>query len=239
MTVTSALTKLKPASTTRRYARWSSSSESASFQRGFVGGNMVPMSPRPAAPRMASVRACATASASECPARPRGWGISTPPRMSLRPPPSANRCESYPTPTRMSDLEDADRQVGGVLGVVDADACHRDTARRLRRGDQRVEAVERSDRERHADHGEVGERCREAGKRGGQTRARDDHLETAAPGPRDELRGLVGLAVCGGDAELVGHAGLGENVEGWLDPGFVVFGADEDQHVGHVRPPRR
>src|SRR2546421_146510 len=71
ITVMSALTKLRPASTTRRYARLSRSSESASRQRGSVGGNICPMSPRPAAPRMASVRACATASASECPPRRR------------------------------------------------------------------------------------------------------------------------------------------------------------------------
>src|SRR5207248_6595241 len=45
ITVMSALTKLKPASTTRRYARFSRSRESASFQRRFVGGNIVPMSP--------------------------------------------------------------------------------------------------------------------------------------------------------------------------------------------------
>src|SRR2546426_6426230 len=68
------------------------------------------MSPRPAAPRMASVRACATASASECPTSPREYGISTPPRISFLPSPSANRCESYPIPTRMSGVEDADRE---------------------------------------------------------------------------------------------------------------------------------
>src|SRR5437016_2587640 len=54
--------------------------------------------PSPAAPSRASVSAWATASASEWPARPCGWGISTPPRISLRP--SAKRWESYPMPTR-------------------------------------------------------------------------------------------------------------------------------------------
>src|SRR5947199_7624 len=47
MTVMSALTRLSPASTTRRYARLSRSRESASRQRGSVGGNICPMSPRP------------------------------------------------------------------------------------------------------------------------------------------------------------------------------------------------
>src|SRR2546422_3684468 len=112
-----AIERRRPASTTRRYARLSRSSESASRQRGSVGGNICPMSPRPAAPRMASVRACATASASECPTSPREYGISTPPRISFLPSPSANRCESYPIPTRMSGLEDADREESGVLGV--------------------------------------------------------------------------------------------------------------------------
>src|SRR2546426_737781 len=56
------------------------------------------MSPSPAAPSRASVSAWATASASEWPARPCRWGISTPPRIILRP--SAKRWESYPMPTR-------------------------------------------------------------------------------------------------------------------------------------------
>src|SRR2546426_852148 len=165
ITVMSALTKLRPASTTRRYARLSRSRESASRHRGSVGGNICPMSPRPAAPSTASVRACATASASECPTSPRGWGISTPPRMSFLPSPSAKRCESYPIPTRMSGLENADREESGVLGVVDPDARHRYAARHLRGGEQRVEPVQRPAREWHADHREIGDR-------GGESRER-------------------------------------------------------------------
>src|SRR2546426_1916009 len=161
ITVMSALTKLRPASTTRRYARLSRSSESASRQRGSVGGNICPMSPRQASPRMASVRACATASASECPTSPREYGISTPPRISFLPSPSANRWESYPIPTRMSGVEDADREESGVLGVVDPDAGHRDAPGHLRRGEQGVEPVQRPGRERHADHGKIGERSEE------------------------------------------------------------------------------
>src|SRR3989442_10132189 len=161
----SALTKLRPASTTRRYARLSRSRESASRQRGSVGGNICPMSPRPAAPRMASVRACATASASECPTSPREYGISTPPSISFLPSPSTNRWESYPIPTRMSGVEDADREESGVLGVVDPDAGHRDAPGHLRRGEQGVEPVQRPGRERHADHGKIGERGGESGER--------------------------------------------------------------------------
>src|SRR5690606_6422339 len=70
--------------------------ESASFHFGSLGGKCVPMSPSAAAPRIASVTAWATASASECPASPRSCGISTPPSTRRRP--SAKRCESYPTP---------------------------------------------------------------------------------------------------------------------------------------------
>ena len=65
MTVMSACTSLWPAATTAREARCKSSSESAPCQRGSESGNMAPMSPRPAAPSMASMSAWATASASE------------------------------------------------------------------------------------------------------------------------------------------------------------------------------
>ena len=51
-----------------------------------------PMSPRPAAPRSASMTACARASASEWPTSPRDESISTPPSTRRRP--SAKRCES-------------------------------------------------------------------------------------------------------------------------------------------------
>src|SRR2546422_82429 len=98
MIVMSACTNWCPASTTFRNAWFRSWSESAFFQRGSVLGNRRPMSPSPAAPSRASVSAWATASASEWPARPCGWGISTPPRISVRP--SAKRWESYPMPTR-------------------------------------------------------------------------------------------------------------------------------------------
>src|SRR5690606_5272906 len=70
--------------------------ESASFHFGSFGGKCAPMSPSAAAPRIASVTAWATASASEWPASPRSCGISTPPSTRRRP--SAKRCESYPTP---------------------------------------------------------------------------------------------------------------------------------------------
>src|SRR5882724_9752644 len=190
ITVMSALMKVRPASTTRRYARLSRSRESASRQRGSVGGNICPMSPRPAAPRMASVRACATASASECPTSPRGWGISTPPRMSLRPSPSVKRCESYPIPTRTSGLENTDREESGVLGVIDSDAGHGHAAGQLRGGEQRIEPVQGPGRERHADHRKIGERGGESRECRRQPRPGDYHPEPLLPGALHEVRGL-------------------------------------------------
>src|SRR5229473_2270408 len=229
----SALTKLCPALTTLKYARLSNPKESASCQRGSLDGNIVPMSPRPAAPRMASMRACATASPSECPARPRGWGMSTPPRISLRVPSSAKRCESYPIPTRISHLEDPDREMGGVLGVVDADAGHRHPRWQLGGGEQGVEAVQGPHREWHPDHGQIRERGGEPRQRRRQPGARDDHLEALPPGPRDEPSRLIGLAVRRGDVALVADARLREDLEGGFDARLVRFRAHEDQHVRH------
>src|SRR5438093_10504212 len=57
MTVTSACTSSWPAASTARYAWFKSASESAPCQRGSESGNMVPMSPSPAAPSTASVSA--------------------------------------------------------------------------------------------------------------------------------------------------------------------------------------
>ena len=57
------------------------------------------MSSRPAAPRIASIRACETTSPSECPASPRPES-STPPRTSFAS--SENACASIPIPTRSS-----------------------------------------------------------------------------------------------------------------------------------------
>src|SRR3954453_8995781 len=56
------------------------------------------MSASPAAPRMASVRAGATTSPSECPTSPRGCSMVTPP--STRATPSPNACASTPSPMR-------------------------------------------------------------------------------------------------------------------------------------------
>src|SRR2546422_10090530 len=233
ITVMSAPTKRSPASTTRRYARLSRSSESASRQRGSVGGNICPMSPRPAAPRMASVRACATASASECPTSPRGYGISTPPRMSLRLSPSAKRCESYPIPTRTSGLENADREESGVLGVINSDAGHRHAAGHLGGGEQRIEPVQRPDREWHADNGQIGDRGGESGERRREPRSGDHDPEALLPGTFHEVRGLIGLPVGGRHVELVRNARLAQDLEGGLDARLVALGADDNQHVGH------
>src|SRR5437764_3577721 len=60
----------------------------------------MPMSPSAAAPSSASVMACASTSASECPARPNSQGIVTPPNISGRP--GTMRWTSQPCPVRNS-----------------------------------------------------------------------------------------------------------------------------------------
>src|SRR6185312_12339529 len=101
------ITTVESTLTSRSRRRWtiditrpSRAIESASFQRSSVSGKWWPMSSRPAAPSRASITACVRTSASECPASPRSWGISTPPRISRRP--SASRWESYPRPVRVT-----------------------------------------------------------------------------------------------------------------------------------------
>ena len=91
-TVTSTLpTRSRCARRARRRAR-SRSRLDASFHRGSVSGKCRPMSPRPAAPRIASVTAWQTTSASEWPSAPRSDGIVTPPSISGRP--ATRRCRS-------------------------------------------------------------------------------------------------------------------------------------------------
>src|ERR1035437_5891088 len=99
ITETSACTGVQPAARTRCSARCSISIESRPLLAGSESGNISPMSPMPAPPRIASVSACATASPSECPTSLNGAGTLTPP--SRTPVPSAKRCESYPIPTRV------------------------------------------------------------------------------------------------------------------------------------------
>src|SRR5262245_2957752 len=85
MTVASTLPTARPSARTTSTARLSRSTLEAPFHRGSVSEKWRPMSPAPAAPRIASVTAWHTASASECPARPRSKGIVTPPRINGRP----------------------------------------------------------------------------------------------------------------------------------------------------------
>jgi hypothetical protein len=91
-TVTSRLPDLEPLPGDERDSAPSRSRLEASFHRGSVSGKCLPMSPRQAAPRIASVAAWQTTSASEWPSAPVGEGIVTPPRTSGRPPTS--RCRS-------------------------------------------------------------------------------------------------------------------------------------------------
>ena len=85
MTVASTFTTRNPPSRSRRTAEARSSMESAPACAGSVSGKSAPMSPRPAAPRIASVIACATASPSECPFSPGPPGIATPPAREAAP----------------------------------------------------------------------------------------------------------------------------------------------------------
>ncbi len=98
--VLSTFTGSQPASRTRCTATCSRRPESAPWKAGSVSGKWRPMSPRPAAPSSASVRACSSASASEWPSRPLSKGIVMPPSTSGRP--STRRCVSQPSPMRMS-----------------------------------------------------------------------------------------------------------------------------------------
>ena len=74
-TTTSTLTTRKPGARTIATAWRSSSMLDAPFQRGSVSGKCRPMSPAHAAPRIASVAAWQTTSASECPSAPARDGI--------------------------------------------------------------------------------------------------------------------------------------------------------------------
>ena len=68
-----------PAVLTRLSASARNTAESAPFHRGSEGENNVPMSGAAIAPSSASVIACNRTSPSECPPKPCGWSISTPP----------------------------------------------------------------------------------------------------------------------------------------------------------------
>src|SRR5579862_6312907 len=92
------------------------------------------MSSSPAAPRTASVNACASTSPSEWPARPLGCSIRTPPSTSGTP--SSSACASKPVPTRYSD------KVEGLRQLVE----RADRDRALRRIDPGVRAAPDADR---------------------------------------------------------------------------------------------
>src|SRR6185437_5515152 len=105
----SALTSSQPASPACAEARRRRSSDDAPSHSGSPGGNSEPMSPSPAAPRMASINACAITSPSECPASPRPDSSSTPPSTSGTP--SASACASTPSPTLIGRTLDPRRSL--------------------------------------------------------------------------------------------------------------------------------
>src|SRR6266571_4397150 len=63
----------------------------------------------------------------------------------------------------------------------------------------------------------------------------DDDLEPFLAGVLDQVASLLGLAMRRGGVELVGKAGVREDLEGRLDARLVGLRADKDQHVGHLR----
>src|SRR5438876_5486758 len=138
-----------------------------------------------------------------------------------------------PTRTSAGAFQNANREVRRVLGIVDADGGYGNAGRYLHGREQRVEAIQRAHGEWDANHGQVGERRRESGKRGRQASARDYNLESLLAGGLDQLAGLIGLAVRGGRMEFVGDAGFGQDLECGLDPRFIGFRSDENQYVGH------
>src|SRR5207302_4186225 len=77
-----------------------------------LSGKCRPISPSPAAPRIASARAWHTTSASECPARPGVSRISTPPKRSTLP--TCVGWTSNPRPTLTSGTS-SDTGHGGVI----------------------------------------------------------------------------------------------------------------------------
>src|SRR6185437_10242319 len=87
-----------PAVFTRCSASRKNTAESAPFHCGSDGENNVPMSGAATAPSRASVMACSKTSPSECPPRPLGCSMLTPPI--LRGTPALNSCESQPYPIR-------------------------------------------------------------------------------------------------------------------------------------------
>src|SRR2546421_1672693 len=114
---------VQPCSSRNEQTSPSRSMLSASRQRSSVSGKCCPMSPSPAAPSSASMTACVSTSASECPLRPRSApSISTPPSTSRRP--SASRCESYPIPERELTASSTERLHAPPAPLEDRDLGH-------------------------------------------------------------------------------------------------------------------
>src|SRR5579863_10501154 len=82
----------------------------------------MPMSPRAAAPKRASVMAWASTSASEWPSNPNSEGIVTPPRMSGRP--REIRWLSHPRPVRFSGIPPSDLPWRGLVFKEQACQVH-------------------------------------------------------------------------------------------------------------------
>ena len=97
---------------------------------------------------------------------------------------------------RVGDGEHLDDEQGGVHGAVDGDGGHRDALGHLHGGVERVDAVERAARQRHADHRQGGVGGHRAGEVGGHARAADEGAVALLARGRGQL-GHLGRA-CGG-----------------------------------------
>jgi len=98
--------------------------------------------------------------------------------------PSANRCESYPIPTRMSGVENAERPAEPRFGVIDS--RRRRPARRpaLYGGEQRIET-------RSAARPRTALRSREIGERGGESGQRPPTVPPRRSPPGTLLPGAL------------------------------------------------
>ena len=155
-------------------------------------------------------------------------------RPGFEPPPDA------PIELRSYAREDPGGEHGGVPRVVDADAGDRHAGRHLGDREQRVEAARdrRPARQRHADHRQVAVRGDDAGQRGRQAGAGDDHPQAAHPRVAGVVGDRVRLAVGRHDPDLAADAALGQLLLGGLHRRHVALRAhhDPDERRVDVEP---
>src|SRR4051794_36568020 len=141
-----------------------------------------------------------------------------------------------PPATRRSGAEDPRREMAGVARVVEPDAGDRDAGRHLHDRQHRVEASERAEaaRQRDPDDRQVGVRGGDAGQRGGQPGAGDDHPQAAHPRVLAVLGDGVGVAMRRHDADLGADAPLLEDLGRLLHLLHVGLRAHDDPDARRV-----